>query len=133
MVFRTLFLISVLFFSDQSYAFSLDEDILPNDLESRAVKLFKVTRCMICSGESLYDSQSAFAREMRGLIRKDILKGMDDGEILSSLRERYGMQILADTPYERDTYMLWVVPAFIAAGLCFAMFYKLFLVRKNSM
>ncbi|WP_236822780.1 cytochrome c-type biogenesis protein [Anaplasma platys] len=121
-----------LFFICELHAFSLDEGVLKGELETRAVRLFKITRCMICSGESLYDSQSSFAREVRALIRKEILKGMEDDEILSSLRERYGMQILAKTPYGRDTYLLWVIPAVVAVILVIAMFLKLFMVRNNS-
>lgn len=132
MLWKTFFACaSLLFLVHESHAFSLDEDVLSGELEVRAVRLFKLTRCMICSGESLYDSQSSFAKEVRAMIRREILQGMDDDAILTGLKERYGMQILAKTPYGRETYLLWIMPIVVATVLVTVMFLKLFLVRAK--
>ncbi|MGN7619245.1 MAG: cytochrome c-type biogenesis protein [Ehrlichia sp.] len=82
-------------------------------MELRAVNLFKIVRCLICSGESVYESQSQLARDMRMVIRDKITNGYDDGQIISELRDNYGNQIIIIPPYNLHTYLLWIFPTFI--------------------
>ncbi|MDD9361949.1 MAG: cytochrome c-type biogenesis protein CcmH, partial [Anaplasma sp.] len=109
---------------------SANEDFLSKNQDSRAIKLFKMTKCMTCSGESLYESQSAFAVEMRSFIRRQIINGMTDEQILDSLKQRYGRAILSDIPYNADTYFLWITPIFMAVIITAFMALKLRRLNK---
>ena len=57
-----------------------------NDQNERLDKLTKNLRCLICQGQSVYDSQSDFALSVRDLIIKKIDDGDNDQEIYSYLK-----------------------------------------------
>ena len=82
-------------------------------MELRAVNLFKITRCLICSGESIYESQSQLAHDMRMLIRNHIKNGYDDNKIIEELHNHYGNKIIIIPPYDVYAYLLWFLPMII--------------------
>ncbi|WP_230957180.1 cytochrome c-type biogenesis protein CcmH [Ehrlichia ruminantium] len=103
----------VMFAFSSAYSFSVDEKLKNTEMELRAINLFKITRCLICSGESIYESQSQFAHDMRVLIRNHIKNGYDDSQIIEELRNHYGNQIIIIPPYNSYAYLLWFLPIFI--------------------
>ena len=54
-----------------------------NDLEN---KIFKNLRCLICQGQSVYDSQSDFAESMKIVIREKLGEGMSEDQIYFYLK-----------------------------------------------
>ena len=114
------------------HAFSIDEKVLPRDVEYRAVRLFKATRCLVCSGESLYESKSSFAAEMREFIRNRVASGDTDEEILRDLQSWYGEQILVNISYRGYAHILWLVPLSIAGAMGLAMLIKLNAMRAKK-
>ncbi|CEI85470.1 cytochrome c-type biogenesis protein CcmH [Ehrlichia minasensis] len=96
-----------------AYAFSIDQKLTNNDMELRAINLFKIVRCLICSGESIYESQSQLAYDMRSMIRNKIQNGYNDNQIITELQNYYGNQIIINPPYNSYTYLLWILPALI--------------------
>ncbi|WP_339048508.1 cytochrome c-type biogenesis protein [Candidatus Mesenet endosymbiont of Phosphuga atrata] len=92
------------------HAFVLDEKLSDHKLEERATDLFKIVKCPICAGESLYESQSQLAYDMRKAIRERIKSGDSDEEIISDLRHVYGDKIISIPPFN---YMLWILPMLI--------------------
>ena len=119
-------------FSFQVMAFTVDDNILPDDLESRAVKIFKVTRCMICSGESLYESQSTFAYEMRAFIRQKILEGASNEDIIDILKSRYGNNVLYYTPGDKEGLFLLFIPVLFAMVVAFCILLKLISTKRDD-
>ncbi|WP_241760186.1 cytochrome c-type biogenesis protein [Anaplasma marginale] len=113
-------------------SFALDAGLVPGEVESRADKIFRMTKCLVCSGESLRDSQAQFAVNMRELIRGEILSGRTDDEILADLKGRYGRQILSFTPYEGYARFLWALPLLAPVVLGALMFAKLVRIRGGS-
>ena len=107
-----LFLLFLLCMPFPCYAapFAVDGRLPSEGMESRADRIFRLARCLVCSGESLRDSQAQFAVNMRELIRGEILDGRTDDEILAGLKDRYGQQILSVTPYEGYARLLWALP-----------------------
>jgi cytochrome c-type biogenesis protein CcmH len=79
-------------------------------LEQRATRLFQSIRCQVCQGESITDSRADLAKDMRSLIREQIGKGKTDDEIKDFLVQRYGQHILMETPFSRNTALLWLAP-----------------------
>ena len=79
-------------------------------LEARARALQRELRCMVCQGESVDDSNAAFAADLRALIRARIAAGQSDDEIKDFLVSRYGDFILMRPPFSVNTYALWLTP-----------------------
>ena len=53
-------------------------------------QISKNLRCLICQGQSVYDSQSDFALSMKQLIQNKIDQGVEEDEIYKYLKEKYG-------------------------------------------
>ena len=86
--------------------------------QARAQALFKQVRCQVCQGESVDESQSTLAQDMRYLITKQISQGKSDQQIKDFLVSRYGQSVLMETPMTIQTIWLWMIPALlIGAGL----------------
>ncbi|HKQ11159.1 MAG TPA: cytochrome c-type biogenesis protein [Rhizomicrobium sp.] len=84
-------------------------------LEARARNLQRQLRCLVCQGESVDDSRSPFASDVRSLVREQIAGGKSDEQIEDFLVARYGDFILMKPPLQSDTWLLWLVP-FLALG-----------------
>ena len=70
----------------------------------------KNIRCIICQGQSIYDSQSDFAVSMRLIIEKKINEGLTENEIYEYLKNQYGDWITYDPDFNKNTYFLWILP-----------------------
>ena len=82
-------------------------------------KISKNLRCLICQGQSVYDSQSDFALSMKILIDKKINEGKNEREIYEYLKKKYGNWIVYDPEINKNTILLWVIPLilFIFGGI----------------
>ena len=92
-------------------------------------KIAKNLRCLICQGQSVYDSDSEFALSLKLVISNKISEGMTEEQIYSFLKRKYGEWILYDPVLNRNTYFLWLLPLliFLAGG---AIIIKKFYIRK---
>lgn len=86
---------------------------LNEDHEERANNLFKETRCLVCEGQNIYESNSDSAEDMKKLISEMIIDGNSDNEIKSFLVSRYGDWIIMTPPINQSTYFLWFSPIII--------------------
>ena len=89
-------------------------------------KISKNLRCLICQGQSVYDSQSDFALSMKILIYKKIDEGKNETEIYEFLKNKYGDWIVYDPEINKNTILLWVIP------LILFIFGGILIVRKVS-
>jgi len=78
-------------------------DILKN-------KILKNIRCLICQGQSVYDSESEFASSIKLIVDRKINEGMREESIYEFLREKYGDWIVYDPQLNKNTYILWLLP-----------------------
>tara|TARA_B100000963_G_scaffold88558_1_gene76077 strand:+ start:220 stop:582 length:363 start_codon:yes stop_codon:yes gene_type:complete len=76
-------------------------------------KIAKNLRCLICQGQSVYDSDSEFAISLKLVIKNKIQEGMNEEQIYSFLKTKYGEWILYDPVFNRNTYFLWLLPILI--------------------
>ena len=83
------------------------------DQEERANSLFKETRCLVCEGQNIYESNSDSAEDMKKLISEMIIDGKSDNKIKSFLVSRYGDWIIMTPPINQSTYFLWFSPIII--------------------
>ena len=78
-----------------------------NELKS---KILKNIRCLICQGQSVYDSESEFASSIKLIVEKKINEGLKEEQIYEFLREKYDDWIIYDPQLKRNTYILWLLP-----------------------
>ena len=98
------YILVILFFFSSSNSISSEKNI---NLE---LKIFKNLRCLICQGQSIYDSQSDFSESMKLVVRQKLESGMSENEIYSFLEDQYGEWILYDPKFNNKTYFLWILP-----------------------
>ena len=98
-IFTILFLV-VSFFGLKS---AEANDVLKN-------KILKNVRCLICQGQSVYDSESEFAISIKLIVDRKISEGMKENSIYEFLREKYGDWIIYDPKLNKNTYILWILP-----------------------
>ena len=72
--------------------------------------ILKNIRCLICQGQSVYDSESDFASSIKLIVSKKINEGMSDDQINDFLREKYGDWIIYEPKLNKNTYVLWLLP-----------------------
>ena len=91
--------------------------IIPNlsfaDNQLEVNKITKNLRCLICQGQSVYDSDSDFANSMKILVDKKLEEGLSENEIYNFFTEKYGEWILYDPGLNKNTYILWILPILI--------------------
>ena len=90
-----------------------DEILSDNKLENRARNLSKGIRCLVCQNQSIDDSDSELAKDLRKIIRIKIVEGKKDKEINDFLVEKYGNFILMKPPFYSETFLLWSSPFII--------------------
>ena len=88
-------------------------DLIANNDNVLVDKISKNLRCLICQGQSVYDSQSDFAISMKLLIKKKIEEGNSEKKIYEYLKNQYGEWISYDTEINQKTYLLWLFPLFL--------------------
>ena len=76
-------------------------------------KIFKNLRCIICRGQSIYDSQSDFAESMKLVVKQKLESGMSEDEIYIFFKDQYGEWISYDPEFNTNTYFLWGLPVLI--------------------
>ena len=77
------------------------------------IKITKNLRCLICQGQSVYDSDSEFANSMKVLVDKKLKDGLSENQIYDYFKEKYGQWILYDPELNKNTYILWLLPILI--------------------
>ena len=98
-----------------------------DNLENRITKNL---RCLICQGQSVYDSDSEFANSLKILVEKKLNEGLEEKQIYEYLKSKYGEWILYDPEFNKNTYFLWLLPIlmFLIGG---AIITRLFYLKKN--
>lgn len=119
------FLLTVfLLFAANSFALSPEKRLVDENLEQRAVALFKQVRCLVCQGQVIESSDTEFSASMRELIRKKISAGEKDAEIKTQLITEFGEDILLKSGEENDRYLfaLPLLSALLGAVFLFRIF-----------
>jgi cytochrome c-type biogenesis protein CcmH len=73
-------------------------------------KILKNIRCLICQGQSVYDSESEFASSIKLIVDRKINEGLKEKQIYQFLREKYGDWVIFDPLLSKNTYVLWLLP-----------------------
>ena len=128
--FFTILFISIVLLLTSSFSYSVEpNEILVNQKhEERARNISKNIRCMVCQNQSIDESNSSLATDLRILIREKIKEGSSNDEIYDFLTNRYGDFILLKPAFKISTLLLWLLPfIFLFIGI-----YVLFFHNINS-
>ena len=118
---KKLFILIVLtLFSQNIFA---DEN-----LDKKAREINKKIRCVVCQSQSIDDSDSLLARDLRVLIKEKLKEGKNEKEITNYLVERYGEFILFKPRFNSNTYFLWLSPLII---IIFGLFWIKGIFKRN--
>ena len=99
----TFFLIILLTFSFVKLSAAEKNEELKN-------KISKNIRCLICQGQSVYDSQSDFSESVKLIIESKLNEGLSENEIYDFLINQYGEWISYDPKFNKKTFILWILP-----------------------
>ena len=99
--------------------FSFQKLSMANNNSSQVDKISKNLRCLICQGQSVYDSQSDFALSIKTLIKNKLQEGKSEKQIYDYLKNQYGEWIVYDPEFDKKNLLLWTFPLilFIFGGL----------------
>lgn len=88
-----------------------------NNINDQTDQITKNLRCLVCQGQSVYESNSDFAVDIKKLVKKKIKENKSDEEIYSFLKSKYGEVILYKPEINLKNIALWILPlAFILFG-----------------
>jgi cytochrome c-type biogenesis protein CcmH len=108
------------------FSFPLAQDANPSTLDPKVFEIARELRCPVCTAESVGDSSSSIAVEMRDIIQDQLNEGKSEKEILAFFQERYGDWILLNPPKRGVHLLVWLLPLIvvIVAVALLAMYLK---------
>ena len=80
------------------------------NLDNKIKELTLELRCMTCQNQSVYDSESEFANDIKIIVKEKFNEGLDEKEIKIFLTERYGEYILFKPYFNLKNLLLWIFP-----------------------
>ena len=101
-------------------------------IDDQTKEISYLLMCPVCQGQSVGESNSNLANDMRDIIRKQLEQGKSKEEILAYFVNRYGDSILATPPPKGINWVLWLLPAvgIIVGGIGITLF--LFKAQKDE-
>jgi len=92
-------------------------------------KIFKNIRCLVCQGQSVFDSNSEFSQTIKLVVRDQIKEGKSEQEIYNFLVDKYGEWIVYKPPFNKNNFLLWSLPYLIFFLGGFLIF---FIIQKSK-
>ena len=121
-----LSLVFSLWLAAPAFAVQPDEVLQDPALETRARHISAGLRCLVCQNQSIDESDASVARDLRILIREQLLQKKSDDEIVDFVVERYGDYVLLKPRFTPETLILWLAPFAVLLGGGF------FLLRRRA-
>ena len=126
---KIIIIFSFLFFFNNEpkvFAKSIDDEI---SINNRTREISQNIRCLVCQNQSIDDSNSELAKDLKILIREKVIDGVSNEEIYGYLRERYGDYILLKPPLNLNTILLWFLPFIV---LIFGLIFIIKIIKSNQ-
>ena len=104
--------------------------LLAENVADKVKKLSLKLRCMTCQNQSVYDSDSDFAKDIMKIIEDKFNEGKTEKEIILLLSDRYGEYILFEPLLNKRNIFLWLFPftlLFISI-----VFFNYYVKKRNS-
>lgn len=92
----------------------VDAEVLPEAAQEALAKdIMREVRCLVCQNQSIEDSESPLAQDLRRIVRERVAMGEDRRAVKAYLTTRYGDWILLQPPFKPQTAILWISPLLI--------------------
>ncbi len=105
-------------------ALSDPSEMLPDKAqEARAETIGGQLRCLVCQNESIEDSGADLAKDLRHIVRQQVVAGNSDQQVMDWMVSRYGNFVRLSPPFNALTALLWASPVLavlIGFGAVFA-------------
>ncbi len=85
-------------------------------IEARMLRITGELRCLVCQNQTIADSHSDLAGDLREEVRVMLRKGQSDAEVVRFMTDRYGDFVLYRPPVKPTTWLLWFGPAVLMVG-----------------
>ncbi len=85
-------------------------------LEARTTAVASTLRCPVCQGESIQDSPSELARQMRAVVRDRLRAGETPEQVKAYFASKYGEWILLEPRMTGLNILLYVLPVVLVVG-----------------
>jgi cytochrome c-type biogenesis protein CcmH len=86
-------------------------------------------RCLVCQNQTIADSNSGLAIDLRKQITEQIHNGKSDADIKQYMVERYGEFVLYNPPFSAGNAALWIGPFLL---LLIGVLLTLRIIKRNS-
>ena len=91
-----------------------------NEAQDRTNSITKNLRCLVCEGQSVYESNSDFAKDIKTFVSKKIKEKNTDEDIYEFLISKYGEEIILNPDFSKKFIFLWIAPIlFLLIGIFF--------------
>lgn len=98
-------------------------------MEARVQSITAELRCLVCQNQTVADSTSDLANDLRREVRKQLASGASDQAVLDFMTQRYGDFVLYRPPVKTSTALLWAGPGVMLVGGLAAL---AFVLRRRS-
>lgn len=116
---KTIAIIVVIFIFNIAYA--------ENNQEYN--KIIENLRCLVCQNQSLSESDSNLAKDLRLKVKTMLESGKSEDDIYKFMSDRYTDYVLYNPPVKKSTWFLWYSPFLI---LLISLFYLFLIFKKNK-
>jgi cytochrome c-type biogenesis protein CcmH len=87
-------------------------------IEARMLRIAAELRCLVCQNQTIADSHSGLAEDLRREVREQLSRGASDEQVVQYMTDRYGDFVRYRPPFKGTTLLLWVGPAvLLVAGI----------------
>lgn len=86
------------------------------EYQGRYNDLLHELRCLVCQNQTLADSGSGLADDLRLEVKRMLEEGLSDEQIFAFMSDRYGDFVLYNPPVKPRTWVLWFGPFVLLIG-----------------
>ena len=95
----------IFFVNTFAYSSEIDKDKL--------ITIYKNVRCLVCQGQSIYESNTDFSLSVKKVILDKVSAGESESEIYDFLKLKYGEWIILKPSFSFKNLILWAFPYII--------------------
>ena len=85
-------------------------------LEARMLAVAAELRCLVCQNQTIADSHSGLADDLRQQIREQLARGASNEQVMAYMTDRYGDFVRYRPAFKSTTALLWMGPGVLLAG-----------------
>lgn len=82
-----------------------------DSIDNQIREISYLLMCPVCQGQTVAESNSELATQMRAIIKQKLEEGKSKEEIIAYFVNRYGETILGAPPTKGANWLIWVLPA----------------------